>query len=350
MSVTMELEPVPSFTAARAADHPTTPPQSPNDADAPQANPSPSGEPHANPPALATTTVAWTMLSLCLSVLLSALDLKIVTPAIPSIVSTFRTASGYTWVGSAYTLAHASITPVWGSVADIWGRKPIILIAMSVFLTGCVIGGLAPHMNALLVGRVIQGLGGSGMGTMVNVVVCDMFSLRDRGLYLAVTSLVWAVGSTVGPVVGGVLTTELSWRWCFWINLPVGAIAFLGLLFFMKVPNPRTPIAEGLKIIDWTGTLLIIGGSLMVLLALDFGDVVYSWSSATVVCLLVFGSFIMGLFIVNEWKIAKNPIIPFWLFTTPSKAAPYVVFACNSYVFIGLAYYLPLYAQSVCPL
>lgn len=85
----------------------------------------------------------------------------------------------------------------------------------------------------------------------------------------------------------------------------------------------------------------------MVLLALDFGDVVYSWSSATVICLLVFGTAVMALFVVNEWKIAKNPIIPVWLFTSPTKIAPYVVFACNSYVFIGQAYYLPLYAQSV---
>lgn len=115
----------------------------------------------------------------------------------------------------------------------------------------------------------------------------------------------------------------------------------------MRVPSPRTPIAAGLKVIDWTGSLLIVGGALMVLLALEFGDVVYSWSSATVICLLVFGTAVMALFVVNEWKIAKNPIIPVWLFTSPTKIAPYVVFACNSYVFIGQAYYLPLYAQSV---
>lgn len=102
----------------------------------------------------------------------------------------------------------------------------------------------------------------------------------------------------------------------------------------MRVPSPRTPIAAGLKVIDWTGSLLIVGGSLMVLLALDFGDVVYSWSSATVICLLVFGTAVMALFVVNEWKIAKNPIIPVWLFTSPTKIAPYVVFACNSYVLL----------------
>ncbi|KAH2769983.1 hypothetical protein KXV64_008490 [Aspergillus fumigatus] len=287
-----------------------------------------------------TTTIAWTMMSLCLSVLLSALDLTIVTPAIPAIVGAFKTAAGYIWVGSAYTLAYAAITPVWGSVSDIWGRKPIMLIAVAVFLVGSLVCALARNMDALIAGRALQGLGGSGMGIMVNIVVSDMFSLRDRGLYLAITSLVWAVGSAIGPVLGGVFTTRLSWRWCFWNNLPVGAVSFLVLLFFMRVPSPRTPIAAGLKVIDWTGSLLIVGGSLMVLLALDFGDVVYSWSSATVICLLVFGTAVMALFVVNEWKIAKNPIIPVWLFTSPTKIAPYVVFACNSYVALTSGLYL----------
>ncbi|CAP93741.1 Pc16g10710 [Penicillium rubens Wisconsin 54-1255] len=314
---------------------------------APARAPSGSSEQATESPRLSSANIAWTMMSLCLSVLLSALDLTIVTPAIPAIVGSFQSAAGYTWVGGAYTLAYAAVTPVWGSVSDIWGRKPIMLIAVAIFLVGSLVCALAPKMNALIVGRAIQGLGGSGMGIMVNIVVSDMFSLRDRGLYLAITSLVWAVGSAIGPVLGGVFTEKLrSWRWCFWINLPVGAVSFLVLLFFKRVQSPRTPIAAGLKVIDWTGSVLIVGGALMVLLALEFGDVVYSWSSATVICLLIFGTAVMALFVVNEWKIAKNPIIPLWLFASPSKVAPYVVFACNSYVFIGQAYYLPLYAQS----
>ncbi|CAG7935307.1 unnamed protein product [Penicillium salamii] len=242
--------------------------------------------------------IALTMMSLCISVLLSALDLTIVTPAIPAISGSLKSAAGYTWVGGAYTLAYAAV-PRYGAI----------------FLVGSLVCALAPKMNALIVGRAIQGLGGSGMGIMVNIIVSDMFSLRDRGLYLAITSLAWAVGSAIGPVLG--------------------------------VQSPRTPIAAGLKVIDWTGSVLIVGGALMVLLALEFGDVAYSWSSETFICLLIFGTAVLALFVVNEWKVAKNPIIPPRLFTSPTKIAPYVVFACNSYVFIGQAYYLPLYAQSV---
>lgn len=130
-------------------------------------------------------------------------------------------------------------------------------------------------------------------------------------------------------------------------TVPIGAVVFAVLLFVLKVPNPHTPVMAGLKAIDWTGSFLIIGGILAFLLGLDFGGVVHPWSSATVICLLVFGALIVGIFIVNEWKFTSNPLIPLRLFSSSSAAAAYGVFACNSYVFIGLAYYLPLYSQSV---
>ncbi|KAF2183578.1 MFS general substrate transporter [Zopfia rhizophila CBS 207.26] len=287
------------------------------------------------------------MAPLCLSVTLSALDLTIVTPAVPAIVASFESVAGYVWVGSAFILASTAITPVWGSVADIWGRKPIILIALAVFLGGSLLCALAPQMDALIAGRAIQGLGSSGMGTMVNVIICDTFSLRDRGLYLAITSVVWAVASAAGPVIGGVFTTRLDWRWCFWVSLPVGAVVFFVLLLFLKLPSPNTPVLAGLKAIDWTGSSLIVGAALMILLGLDFGNVKFPWSSTTVICLIVFGLAVIGVFVVNEWKFAMNPVIPLRLFSNRSSVAAYAVWACNFYVLIGLSYYLPMYSQSV---
>lgn len=129
--------------------------------------------------------------------------------------------------------------------------------------------------------------------------------------------------------------------------VPIGAVVFVVLLLFLRVPTPHTPVLAGLKAIDWTGSLLIVGATLMILLGLEFGEVTFPWSSATVVCLLAFGTVVVGVFILNEWKLAVNPVIPLQLFVNRSSVAAYIVFSCNFYVLIGLSYYLPLYSQSV---
>lgn len=162
------------------------------------------------PGKMSGTTITLTMTSLCLSATLSALDMTIVTTAVPAIVASLESTAGYIWVGSAFILGFTAVTPIWGSISDLWGRRPIILIALAIFLVGSLLCALAPHMNALIAGRAVQGIGASGMGVMVNTIICDMFSLRDRGLYLAITSIIWAVGSALGPVLGGVFTTRLK--------------------------------------------------------------------------------------------------------------------------------------------
>jgi hypothetical protein len=129
--------------------------------------------------------------------------------------------------------------------------------------------------------------------------------------------------------------------------VPLGAVVFAVLLLYLKLPTPNTPVLAGLKAIDWTGSLLIVGGALMVLLGLDLGGVTYPWSSATPISLIISGAVVIAAFLLVEWKFAANPVIPLRLFRIPSTAAAYAVFACNFYVFTGLAYYLPLYSQSV---
>ncbi|KAK0666805.1 putative multidrug efflux system [Cercophora samala] len=299
-------------------------------------------------PSMSKRDITLLLTPLCLSVLLSSLDLTILTPSIPSIVADFASPQGYIWIGSSFILAHTASTPIWGAVSDIFGRKPIMLLSQAIFFFASLLCALAANMHSLIIGRAWQGVGASGMGMMVNVIICDSFSLRDRGLYLAVTSGVWALGSAIGPVIGGVMSTRLSWRWCFWINLPIGLLVFLTILIFLPLPSPpQTPILAGLKALDWSGSLLIIGSALMILLALDFGNVVLAWSSPTVINLLVFGVLALLLFFLNEWKLAPNPIFPPRLFPNLSTMAAYGVFAFDSFVFIGLAYYLPLYSQSV---
>jgi hypothetical protein len=155
-------------------------------------------------------SIALTMASLCLSATLSALDLTIVTTALPAIVGDFASDVGYTWIGGAYILAYTAITPVWGTVADIWGRKPVMLIALAIFLAGSLLCSTVKQLDVFIAGRAVQGLGAAGMGIMVNVIISDIFSLRDRGLYLAITSIIWAIASAVGPVLGGIFTSRLK--------------------------------------------------------------------------------------------------------------------------------------------
>ena len=156
------------------------------------------------------TSIFVTMTSLCLSATLSALDLTIVTTALPAIVSDFGSGSGYVWIGGAYILAYTAILLVWGAIANIWGRKPVMLMAVAIFFVGSLICAIVEQLNAFIVGRAVQGLGAAGMGVMVNVVISDLFSLRERGLYLAIASICYAAASAVDLVFGGLFTNRLK--------------------------------------------------------------------------------------------------------------------------------------------
>lgn len=159
--------------------------------------------------------------------------------------------------------------------------------------------------------------------------------------------MVWALASAIGPILGGTFTSKVTWRWCFYINLPISGVGMAILAFFLKLHNPRTPIRQGLMAVDWLGSVTIVGGTLMVLLGLEFGGVSYPWKSATVICLIVFGILVIGIFGLIEWKVAKYPVIPMRLFKRRASVASLLVCACQGFVFISGSYYLPLYFQAV---
>ncbi|KAH8591687.1 major facilitator superfamily domain-containing protein [Bisporella sp. PMI_857] len=290
------------------------------------------------------------MTSLCLCVFVAAIDVTIISTALPTIASTFPSPSSYAWIGSSYVLGNCASTPSWGHISDLFGRKPVLLTAIAIFAVGSLMCALAKDGSGLgvfLGGRVVQGVGASGLLTLVNITISDLFSLRDRSLYFGLTSVVWAFASGIGPVLGGVFTQQLSWRWCFWINLPISGIVFLLLIFTMPKEKQDAPILRGLLAIDWSGSILIIGATLMLLLGLNFGGQTFSWSSATVINLIIFGVFTYFLFSLNEWKFVKHPVIPLRLFRSLSSVASFTVCFFHGYVLIGIAYYLPLYFQAV---
>ena len=286
--------------------------------------------------------------SLCMALFLAALDVTIITTALPTIATHFEAnAAGYTWIGSAYLLAAAASAPVWGKISDIFGRKNIILLANAVFMAGSLIAALSTSVGMLIAARVIQGIGGGGLVILVYVCIGDLFSMRERPKYFGIMGMIWAIASGVGPVIGGVFTEKVSWRWCFYINLPLDGLSLLLLFFFLKLSNPRTPLVEGLKSIDWVGVLLIVSGVFMFLYGLGSGGVTSPWDSAFTLCLIIFGVVTIGLFFINEWKFAKYPIIPLRLFREPSNLACLGSCFIHGFVFISGSYFMPLYFQVV---
>ncbi|KAK4579854.1 hypothetical protein LTR86_000055 [Recurvomyces mirabilis] len=308
--------------------------------------------------------IAVIMCALALALFLSALDSTIVTTALPSIAEHFHSSSGYTWVGSAYLLGNATSTPILAKVSDIFGRKPMLITANFVFLIGSLVAGLSSSIGMLIAARAVQGVGGGGLNVLVSIVIGDIIPLRVRGAFYGAMGGIWTLSLAIGPIVGGALTQSASWRWCFYINLPIDGIALVVLFLFLDVKTPKTALLAGLKAIDWTGVLLVVGGTVMFLIGLQcvyvpiptesnsdggnrLGGVSAPWQSAEVLCLLIFGVTTLALFLFWEWRFARSPIMPQSIFAGRSNKGTFAVASLHGFVFIPLSFYMPLYFQAV---
>ncbi|KAK8000938.1 major facilitator superfamily domain-containing protein [Apiospora marii] len=268
--------------------------------------------------------------ALYLSLFIAALDQTIVSIAIPTITSDLHSAQGYVWIGGAYLLANAATGPIWAKCSDIWGRKPLLLAAVALFTAASLLAALSVSMTMLIAGRALQGVASGGMMQLVTIVISDLFSVRERSLYQGYVGFVWALAGSSGPLLGGAFT-QFDWRWSFWINLPIGGLTFLLLALFLDVHNPRTRLGEGIKAIDWIGTVSILAVAVF----------------PKVICLIVVGGLMIGFFVFGEHRLARYPIIPLAMFKNGSNNATFLVAFAHSMVLIGIEYYLPLFLQSV---
>lgn len=222
----------------------------------------------------------------------------------------------------------------------------MLLIAVGLFAAASILAALSTSMPMLIAARALQGTGGGGLMQLVTITISDLFSVRKRSLYLGYVGFVWALAGSAGPLIGGALTEFKTWRWCFWINLPISGITFV-LLLLLDVHNPRTKIVEGLKVVDWLGTFSILAATLLLLIGLDFGGAIFPWSSPKVICLVVFGALMIGFFLFSEQRLAKYPLMPLGVFRSWSNNAIFLVVFSHGMVLIGIEYYMPLYFQSV---
>ncbi|KAJ5380944.1 Efflux pump dotC [Penicillium cataractarum] len=272
------------------------------------------------------------MTALSLAMLIAALDQTILATAIPTIAAKLHSAAGYTWIGGAYLLANAAGACIWAKLSDIWGRKLILLIAVAWFFISSIVCAVAVNMEMLIAGRALQGVAGGGLLQLITIIISDLFSVRQRSLYLGLMEFMWAFAGGIGPLLGGAFSQYVSWRWNFWINVPVSGITFILLLFFLDVHNPKTKIMDGVKAIDWFGSVSILGLTLMLLLGLDFGGETFAWNSSQVICLIVFGSFCSLLFIYSEKRLAKYPLMPLSIFSRLSNIATLAVAFAHGFV------------------
>ncbi|KAK0627935.1 major facilitator superfamily domain-containing protein [Immersiella caudata] len=308
------------------------------------------------PPSLSTPTspprqgklrTTLSVLALATALFLTAMDVTIVSTVVPTIASEFRSSLAYTWVGSAYLLASAAFVPIWGKVSDIFGRRAIVQLAVGVFGIGSLLCGASGSVAMLIAGRAVQGVGAGGVLALVYVCIGDMFSVRDRGVYFGALGIVWVVASAMGPVLGGVFTNFVTWRWCFYINLPICGVGMVAIHCVLHLHNPRTPVRQGLAAIDWVGSSAIISGTLLLLLGLEFGSALFTWNTPTVVCLLVFGLTTLGMAGAYLRHFARHPVIPLHLFGNRSNCGALATAFIHGFVLISASYWLPLYFQSV---
>ncbi|KIW71250.1 hypothetical protein, variant [Phialophora macrospora] len=286
------------------------------------------------------------MVALFSTLFIGALNTTVVATAIPTICADLESAAGYSWIGASYVIATSACSPVWAKLSDIWGRKPILLLGVALYFASSIVCALSSSMAMLIVGRSLQGVSAGGFMTLINIVVSDLFSMRSRALFLGLLHTTWAVAGGVGPVLGGAFTQLLSWRWIFWINLPICGPAFCLLLIFLDVHNPKTKFSAGIKAVDWAGSVCMVGLMVMLLLGLNFGGAAFPWDSPTVICLIGVGVFMIILFVFNEGRLARHPIMPLGVFRNKSNVACLALGFVQHFVLNSAEYYLPLYFQS----
>ena len=291
------------------------------------------------------------VVALALCIFLVSLDLTIVATAIPKITDDFHGLQDVSWYSSAFFMTIGGFQSAWGKAYKFFPLKTSFLISIFIFELGSLICGVAPNSTALIVGRAIAGLGAAGIGSGAYTIIAFSASPKKRPLFTGIIGTSYGIAAVVGPLIGGAFSDKVSWRWCFYINLPIGAISAGIILIFFKTPSAAKPksatLREKLLHMDPVGASLVMALAISYILALHYGGLIHPWNSSRVVGLLVGFVVISAVFAAWEWYLGDTAMVPFRLAGT----RVYIVSSVFAFFFSGayflIIYYLPIYFQVI---
>ncbi|KAI0834230.1 MFS general substrate transporter [Hypoxylon sp. FL0890] len=289
------------------------------------------------------------IVALCIVSLLSAAENTIVVTSLPTIVEKLKVGQDYVWISNVFFLTSAAVQPLCGQLSNLFGRRHLALSIVAIYTIGSGVCGGARNPAMLIAGRAIQGAGSGGINMIIDVIISDLVPLRQRGNFIAIILAVYGIGTTLGPFLGGVIVENTSWRWVFYINLPVGAVAFVLLFLFLRVKWDRSATAyEKLRRLDYVGNGILIASTVSILIALTWADVLYTWGSWHILVPLLVGVGGLMMFVAFEGlPFVAEPVMPLRLFSNRTAVIVYVSSFLNSVQNYWSFFFIPLYFQAV---
>ena len=282
-----------------------------------------------------------TMGGVMMAIFLASLDQTIIATAIPHIVTDLGGFDRFAWVTTAYLVASTAVIPIVGKLSDIYGRKVFFIGGIIIFVVGSVLAGIAQDMNQLIAFRALQGLGGGVVMASSFISIGDLFPPAERGKYMGFVAGIFALSSVVGPLVGGLLTDALSWRWVFFVNVPLGVPIAIAFVKVFPNPRPKPGPKEG---IDYAGIVLLLIAIVSGMLGLSWGGAQYEWSSPPVLVTLALAAFAGALFVIVERRVAE-PIMPLHIYRNPIVAVALLVSLMLGVSMFAGSVFMPLYFQ-----
>lgn len=291
--------------------------------------------------------LAISLASLGISLFLVALDQTIIFTIFEAVGNKWGEYQKVSWISIGYMMGLAMCVQIWGKCSIYFGRKESLLLSIIIFEIGSLISATSPNMDALIVGRVIAGLGGGGVQVLVFIVGSELVPISKRSLLFAFMGIIFSISSIVGPLIGGSFTDKVSWRWCFYINLPLGGSAFLCLTYFFRPPSPTFTWREKFAQIDYVGSFLMPVGIVLLLLPMTLGGQQLAWNSAGIIVMFILSGLFIIAFCIWNFKYSKSQIVPSSLVKSIGIMAPCLTLSFGFFVFMGYSIFLTTYLQVI---